>query len=155
MKDIKNQEIKLPFVTIEDEPRYDYRGLHLDVCRHFFSVDVIKDFIAQMSSYKLNTFHWHLTDDQGWRIEIKKYPKLTSVGAKRSGTIVGNYPGTGGTDNIPHDGFYTQEEAKQVIAYAASKYINVVPEIEMPGHAVAAAVAGVRLAAQRHAPDSH
>ncbi|RZK65357.1 MAG: beta-N-acetylhexosaminidase, partial [Pedobacter sp.] len=94
-----------------------------------------------MAAYKLNTFHWHLTDDQGWRIEIKKYPKLTTIGASRNGTIVGNYPGTGGTDEVPYKGHYTQDEIKEVVAYATSKYITVVPEIEMPGHASAAIAA--------------
>ncbi|WP_264525561.1 family 20 glycosylhydrolase [Flavobacterium sp. N502536] len=139
----KNQELKLPCVTIEDEPRYDYRGLHLDVCRHFFSVDVIKDFIAQMSSYKLNNFHWHLTDDQGWRIEIKKYPKLTEVGSKRAQTLVGNkferFPYF--FDGNPYGGFYTQDEIKDVVKFAEEHYVNIIPEIEMPGHATAAVTA--------------
>ncbi|WP_428231057.1 family 20 glycosylhydrolase [Flavobacterium sp.] len=139
----KNQEIKLPCVTIEDEPRYNYRGLHLDVCRHFFSVDVIKDFIAQMASYKLNNFHWHLTDDQGWRIEIKKYPKLTEVGSKRAQTLVGNkferFPYF--FDGNPYGGFYTQEEIKDVVKFAEDHYVNIIPEIEMPGHATAAVTA--------------
>lgn len=139
----KNQEIKLPCVTIEDEPRYSYRGLHLDVCRHFFSVDVIKDFIAQMSSYKLNNFHWHLTDDQGWRIEIKKYPKLTEVGSKRAQTLVGNkferFPYF--FDGNPYGGFYTQEEIKDIVKFAEEHYVNIIPEIEMPGHATAAVTA--------------
>ncbi|SHG65786.1 family 20 glycosylhydrolase [Flavobacterium defluvii] len=139
----KNQEIKLPCVTIEDQPRYNYRGLHLDVCRHFFSVDVIKDFIAQMSYYKLNNFHWHLTDDQGWRIEIKKYPKLTEVGSKRAQTLVGNkferFPYF--FDGNPYGGFYTQEEIKDVVKFAEDHYVNIIPEIEMPGHATAAVTA--------------
>ncbi|MEG2101030.1 MAG: family 20 glycosylhydrolase [Flavobacterium sp.] len=139
----KNQEIKLPCVTIEDEPRYTYRGLHLDVCRHFFTVDVIKDFIAQMSYYKLNNFHWHLTDDQGWRIEIKKYPKLTEVGSKRAQTLVGNkferFPYF--FDGNPYGGFYTQEEIKDVVKFAEEHYVNIIPEIEMPGHATAAVTA--------------
>lgn len=139
----KNQEIKLPCVTIEDEPRYTYRGLHLDVCRHFFTVDVIKDFIAQMSYYKLNNFHWHLTDDQGWRIEIKKYPKLTEVGSKRAQTLVGNkferFPYF--FDANPYGGFYTQEEIKDVVKFAEEHYVNIIPEIEMPGHATAAVTA--------------
>lgn len=137
------KEIKLPCVTIEDQPRYGYRGLHLDVCRHFFSVDVIKDFIAQMSSYKLNNFHWHLTDDQGWRIEIKKYPKLTEVGSKRAQTLVGNkferFPQF--FDGNPYGGFYTQEEIKDVVKFAEAHYVNIIPEIEMPGHATAAVTA--------------
>lgn len=140
---LKDQEIKLPCVTIEDEPRYSYRGLHLDVCRHFFSVDVIKDFIAQMSRYKLNNFHWHLTDDQGWRIEIKKYPKLTEVGSKRAQTLVGNKFERSPYffDGNPYGGFYTQEEIKDVVKFAEEHYVNIIPEIEMPGHATAAVAA--------------
>jgi hexosaminidase len=141
MPDKKQDKITVQAVEISDYPRFKYRGLHLDVARHFFSVAFVKKYIDLMSQYKLNTFHWHLTDDQGWRIEIKKYPKLTSVGATRGGTIVGNYPGTGGTDNQEVKGYYTQEEVKQVVAYAASKYITVIPEIEMPGHASAAIAA--------------
>lgn len=147
MPDKKDDKITIQTAEIKDYPRFKYRGMHLDVSRHFFPLSFIKKYIDILAMYKINTFHWHLTDDQGWRIEIKKYPKLTSVGAKRNGTIVGNYPGTGGTDNTPHDGFYTQEEAKQVIAYAAAKYINVVPEIEMPGHASAAIAAYPELSA--------
>lgn len=141
MPEKKQDKVILPAVVINDEPRFNYRGAHLDVARHFFPVSYVKKFIDLLASYKLNTFHWHLTDDQGWRIEIKKYPKLTSVGGSRNGTIIGNYPGTGGTDNETYKGHYTQEEVKQVVAYAASKYINVVPEIEMPGHASAAIAA--------------
>ncbi|MBZ4037315.1 family 20 glycosylhydrolase [Flavobacterium sp. 17A] len=141
-------EIKLPCVIIEDSPRYSYRGLHLDVCRHFFSVAVIKDFIAQMSSYKLNNFHWHLTDDQGWRIEIKKYPKLTEIGSKRNQTLVGNkFERTPFFfDGNPYGGFYTQEEIKEVVKFSEAHYVNVIPEIEMPGHASAAVTAYPNLA---------
>lgn len=141
-------EIKLPSVIIEDQPRYSYRGLHLDVCRHFFSVAVIKDFIRQMSSYKLNNFHWHLTDDQGWRIEIKKYPKLTEVGSKRAQTLVGNKFERAPFffDENPYGGFYTQEEIKDVVKFAEDNYVNVIPEIEMPGHASAAVTAYPNLA---------
>ncbi|KAF2331120.1 family 20 glycosylhydrolase [Flavobacterium ginsenosidimutans] len=141
-------EIKLPCVIIEDSPRYSYRGLHLDVCRHFFSVTVIKDFIAQMASYKLNNFHWHLTDDQGWRIEIKKYPKLTEIGSKRNQTLVGNkFERTPFFfDGNPYGGFYTQEEIREVVKFAEENYVNVIPEIEMPGHASAAVTAYPNLA---------
>ncbi|CAM3721251.1 family 20 glycosylhydrolase [Flavobacterium chungbukense] len=141
-------EIKLPCLIIEDQPRYSYRGLHLDVCRHFFSVTVIKNFIAQMSSYKLNNFHWHLTDDQGWRIEIKKYPKLTEVGSKRAQTLVGNKFERSPFffDGNPYGGFYTQEEIKEVVKFAEDNYVNVIPEIEMPGHASAAVAAYPNLA---------
>lgn len=134
-------KISIQNVEITDYPRFKYRGTHLDVARHFFPISFVKQYIDLLATYKLNTFHWHLTDDQGWRIEIKKYPKLTEVGAIRNGTIIGNYPGTGGTDNETYKGYYTQDEIKQVVAYAAKKYITVVPEIEMPGHASAAIAA--------------
>ncbi|MFI5453447.1 beta-N-acetylhexosaminidase [Pedobacter sp. UC225_61] len=147
MPEKKNDKITIQAAEINDYPRFKYRGMHLDVSRHFFPVSFIKKYIDILAMYKLNTFHWHLTDDQGWRIEIKQYPKLTTVGGKRNGTIIGNYPGTGGTDNTEHGGVYTQDEVKQVIAYAAAKYINVIPEIEMPGHASAAIAAYPELSA--------
>jgi hexosaminidase len=109
----------------------------LDVARHFFEVEFVKKYIDFIALHKMNTFHWHLTDDQGWRIEIKKYPRLTEVGAYRNGTIIGRYPGTG-NDNIHYGGYYTQEQIKEVVAYAAKRHITVIPEIEMPGHAKAA-----------------
>ncbi|MBE8727300.1 family 20 glycosylhydrolase [Flavobacterium hungaricum] len=141
-------EIKLPCLIVRDQPRYSYRGLHLDVSRHFFPVAVIKDFITQMSRYKLNNFHWHLTDDQGWRIEIKKYPKLTEIGSKRAQTLVGNkferIPFF--FDGNPYGGFYTQEEIKEVVQFAEEHYVNIIPEIEMPGHASAAITAYPNLA---------
>jgi hexosaminidase len=136
----KNKILSIPEVEIYDYPRFAYRGMHLDVARHFSSVAVVKKYIDLLALHKLNTFHWHLTDDQGWRIEIKKYPKLTEVGAKRNGTIIDRYPGTG-NDNTPHGGFYTQEQIKEVVKYAADRYITVIPEIEMPGHASAAIAA--------------
>ena len=141
MPEKSKDQITLPAVEITDYPRFKYRGMHLDVARHFFPVSFVKKYIDLMAQYKLNNFHWHLTDDQGWRIEIKKYPKLASIAASRNGTIVGNYPGTGGNTNEVYKGYYTQEEVKQVVAYAAARYINVVPEIEMPGHASAAIAA--------------
>ena len=125
---------------IKDAPVYTYRGMHLDVCRHFFSVDFVKRYIDILALHKLNTFHWHLTEDQGWRIEIKQYPKLTSVGGYRNGTITGNYPGTG-NDNTVHGGYYTQEEVKDIIQYASERHIQVIPEIELPGHSSAAIAA--------------
>ncbi len=137
----KQNKITIQAVVINDEPRFKYRGTHLDVARHFFPVSFVKKYIDLLATYKINNFHWHLTDDQGWRIEIKKYPKLASIGGSRNGTIIGNYPGTGGTDNETYKGYYTHEEIKDVVAYAATKYINVVPEIEMPGHASAAIAA--------------
>jgi len=133
----------VPCVEIEDAPRFAYRGLHLDVCRHFFPVSFIKKYIDAMAIHKLNRFHWHLTDDQGWRIEIKKYPLLTQIGSYRNGTMKGyyyeNFPQQ--FDNKRYGGFYTQEEAREIVAYAAERQITVIPEIEMPGHAVAALAA--------------
>jgi len=136
----KGAVAKLPCVQIEDYPRFDYRGLMLDVCRHFFSIQFVKKYIDLMAAYKLNTFHWHLTDDQGWRIEIKKYPKLTEIGSRRAETVIGNYHDRTPQqfDNTPYGGYYTQDEIRDVIKYAADRYITIVPEIEMPGHAMAA-----------------
>ncbi len=131
---------EMPFVEIFDHARFNYRGLHLDVGRHFFPVSFIKKYIDYLAYHKLNTFHWHLTEDQGWRIEIKKYPKLTSVGGWRNGTIIGRYPGTG-NDGIKYGGFYTQEQIKEIVKYASDRYITVIPEIEMPGHSSAAIAA--------------
>lgn len=132
----KLPKLTIPCLNIEDEPRFQYRGMHLDVSRHFFPVEYIKKYIDYIALHKMNTFHWHLTDDQGWRIEIKKYPKLTSIGAWRDGTIIGRFPGKG-NDNTPHGGFYTQEQIKEVVQYAANRFITVIPEIEMPGHSMA------------------
>lgn len=131
---------EMAHVWIKDYPRFDYRGLHLDVGRHFFPVAMIKKYIDYMATYKLNRFHWHLTEDQGWRIEIKKYPRLTSVGGYRNGTIIGRFPGTG-NDGIRYGGFYTQNEVKEIVRYATARHIEVIPEIEMPGHASAAIAA--------------
>ncbi len=133
-------EISIPAVIITDNPRFVYRGMHLDVARHFFPVDFIKKYIDLIAMHKMNTFHWHLTEDQGWRIEIKKYPKLTEIGAWRNGTVVGLYPGTG-NDEKKYGGFYTQEEIKDIVKYATSKHVTVIPEIELPGHG-GAAIAG-------------
>ena len=134
---------KLPCVQIEDYPRFKYRSFMLDVCRHFFSVELIKKYLDLMAAYKLNNFHWHLTDDQGWRIEIKKYPRLTEIGSKRPETLIGNYHDRTPQqfDNTPYAGYYTQDEIRDVVKYAAQKYINIIPEIEMPGHAEAALAA--------------
>jgi hexosaminidase len=128
---------KIPTALIQDDPGYAWRGMHLDVCRHFFSKEEVKKYIDYLSLYKMNVFHWHLTEDQGWRIEIKKYPKLTSTGAWRSGSMIGPYKDQK-FDNIRYGGFYTQEDIREVVAYAAERHITVVPEIEMPGHALAA-----------------
>ncbi|HTY39190.1 MAG TPA: family 20 glycosylhydrolase [Bacteroidota bacterium] len=122
----------IPCVRIEDKPRFSWRGMHLDVGRHFFAKDSVKRYIDLLASYKMNVFHWHLTDDQGWRVEIKKYPRLTSVGAWRRETMM---------DCTPHGGFYTQDEIREVVAYAREKFITIVPEIEMPGHSLAALAA--------------
>jgi len=137
---VNNDKLQIPFVSINDYPRFAYRGMHLDVGRHFFPVSFVKKYIDYLALHKMNYFHWHLTEDQGWRIEIKKYPKLTQVGAWRNGTIIGRNPGTG-NDNIKYGGYYTQEEIKDVVAYAQKRYITIVPEIEMPGHASAAIAA--------------
>lgn len=128
--------VQIPAVFITDYPRFDYRGMHLDVSRHFFDVAFVKQYIDYLAMHKMNYFHWHLTDDHGWRIEIKKYPKLTEVGAWRNGSIIGLYPGTG-NDGIRYGGFYTQEEIKEVIKYASDRYITIIPEIEMPAHNMA------------------
>jgi hexosaminidase len=136
----QKDNLTLHGIKITDVPRYQYRGMMLDVCRHFFPVSFVKKYIDNLALHKINYFHWHLTDDQGWRIEIKKYPKLTQVGAYRDGTIIGHYPGTG-NDSIKYGGYYTQKEIKEIVAYASKRYITVVPEIEMPGHASAALTA--------------
>ena len=136
----KSSQLKIKEVSIQDKPRFAYRGLHLDVGRHFFPVAFIKQYIDYIALHKMNTFHWHLTEDQGWRIEIKKYPKLTEVGGFRNGTIIDRYPGKG-NDGIRYGGYYTQEEIKEVVAYAAARHITVVPEIELPGHSSAAIAA--------------
>ncbi|MEP7256540.1 MAG: beta-N-acetylhexosaminidase [Ferruginibacter sp.] len=135
-----NERQLIPYLTIKDHPRFQYRGMHLDVGRHFFPVSFIKKYIDYLAAYKYNIFHWHLTEDQGWRIEIKKYPELTKVGAWRNGSIIGRYPGKG-SDNKYYGGFYTQDEIKDVVQYAAARYIDVIPEIEMPGHSSAAIAA--------------
>lgn len=136
----KSKVLNIPAVTVNDAPDRTFRGLHLDVGRHFMPISFIKKYIDLIALHKMNYFHWHLTEDQGWRIEIKKYPKLTSVGGWRNGTIIGPYPGTG-NDGIRTGGFYTQEEVKDIVAYAAKRFVEVIPEIEMPGHASAAIAA--------------
>ena len=127
----------IPGFLIQDKPAFGYRGAHLDCCRHFFSLGEVKSFIDMMALHKLNVFHWHLTDDQGWRAEIKTCPKLVEVGSRRSETLVGHY-GSGKYDGTPYGGFYTQDEMREIVAYAAERHITVIPEIEMPGHASAA-----------------
>ncbi|HSU51465.1 MAG TPA: beta-N-acetylhexosaminidase [Segetibacter sp.] len=132
-----SSSLEIPAVSILDSPRFAYRGMHLDVGRHFFPVSFVKKYIDYIALHKMNYFHWHLTEDQGWRIEIKKYPKLTEVGSCRNGTIIGHNPGTG-NDSIRYCGYYTQDEIKDVVKYATDRHITVIPEIEMPGHAEAA-----------------
>ena len=132
--------LTIPAVSIKDNPRFVYRGMHLDVARHIFPIEFIKKYIDLIAMHKMNTFHWHLTEDQGWRIEIKKYPKLTEIGSKRYGTIIGHFPGTG-NDETEYGGFYTQEEVKEIVKYATERHVTVIPEIELPGHASAAIAA--------------
>ncbi|RTL61007.1 MAG: beta-N-acetylhexosaminidase [Sphingobacteriales bacterium] len=136
----KKKVLDVQCCTVTDYPRFKYRGLHLDAGRHFMPVAFVKKYIDFIALNKLNYFHWHLTEDQGWRIEIKKYPRLTEVGAWRNGTIIGRYPGKS-NDNTKHGGYYTQEEIKEVVKYAADRYITVIPEIELPGHGSAAIAA--------------
>ena len=130
---------EVPCVKIADAPRFAYRGMHLDVARHFFSVDEVKRYIDVMAIHKLNTLHWHLTDDQGWRIEIKRYPELTAVGSIRKATVVRKEWGT--YDGTPYGGFYTQDEIRDVVEYAADRGVTVIPEIDLPGHMLAALTA--------------
>ena len=129
----------VPGVRIADQPRFGWRGAHLDCCRHFFPLDSVKKFIDMLALHKMNVFHWHLTEDQGWRIEIKRYPRLTEIGGWRKETRVGHERDENVRfDGTPHGGFYTQAEAREVVAYAAERHVAVLPEIEMPGHAMAA-----------------
>ena len=135
----------MPAVRIEDTPRFAWRGAMLDVGRHFMPKEFVEKYIDLLALHKMNVFHWHLTDDQGWRLEIKRYPRLTSVGAQRAMTIAGRQVRGDSArwvyDSVPHGGFYTQDDAREVVAYAAARHVTVVPEIEMPGHAVAAIAA--------------
>ncbi|MES2577073.1 MAG: beta-N-acetylhexosaminidase [Bacteroidota bacterium] len=136
----KSNSLTIASVQVKDEPRFAYRGSMLDVSRHFFPVSFVKKYIDYLALHKMNYFHWHLTEDQGWRIEIKKYPRLTEIGSKRNGSIIGRYPGKG-SDNTPEEGFYTQEEVKDIVKYASDRFVTVIPEIEMPGHSSAAIAA--------------
>jgi len=133
---------EIPAVLIKDKPVFQWRGAHLDVCRHYFPVEFVKKYIDILAMHKLNVFHWHLTEDQGWRIEIKKYPKLSTISSKRKETSgrKGAHP-----DGIPHGGIYTQDEVREIVEYAHKRFITVVPEIEMPGHALAALAAYPKL----------
>ncbi len=141
-----HSSIKLPSLEIRDYPRFAYRGVLLDVGRHFFSVTYLKRFLDILAQYKINTFHWHLTDDQGWRIEIKKYPKLTEIGSRPSqfmkGSDLESYP----SDEPPYGGYYTQDQIREIVSYAKQRFITIVPEIEMPGHSQAAIAAYPELA---------
>jgi len=139
-------DFTLPAVQIEDAPRFGYRGLHLDVGRHLFPVDFIRRYIDLLARFKLNTFHWHLTEDQGWRIEIERYPRLTGVGAWRDETMVAKNFDPYVGDGEPYGGSYTQDEVREVVAYAAARHVTVIPEIEMPGHSLAALAAYPELA---------
>lgn len=134
-----NGDVNYPSVTINDQPRFAYRGAHFDTSRHYFPVDSIKSFIDMIALHNINKFHWHITDDQGWRLEIKKYPKLTEIGSKRKGTCIGHDFET--SDSIPYGGFYTQDEAREIVKYAADRYITVIPEIDLPGHMLGALAA--------------
>lgn len=135
-------QIELPKGKVEDAPAFSWRGLHLDVSRHFFTVEEVKSFLDLMALYKFNTFHWHLTDDQGWRIEIKQYPKLTEVGGFRDSTVIGHYSDSPREyDHTKYGSFYTQDDIRDVVSYAEELHIIVVPEIEMPGHSRAALAA--------------
>lgn len=137
-----DKKLSVPACEINDEPRFRYRGMHLDVGRHMFPVETIKKYIDLLALHKMNYFHWHLTEDQGWRIEIKKYPRLTEVGSVRKETVVGH---AGKKPNVfdgqPYGGFYTQDEVRDIVSYAASRFITVIPEIELPGHSLAALAA--------------
>ena len=135
----EGEKIILRGTFIEDEPVFSYRGMHLDVARHFFNVDEVKKYIDYLAMLKFNTFHWHLTEDQGWRIEIKKYPKLTSVGGFRKETLIGHFSNNPEQfDGKKYGGFYTQDEIREVVKYAANRAITIIPEIEIPGHSLAA-----------------
>ncbi|MDE6550017.1 MAG: beta-N-acetylhexosaminidase [Clostridia bacterium] len=135
--DVSGADHKVKCCVIEDEPNYGWRGVLIDEARHFYGIDFIKKIIDLMGMHKLNVLHWHLTDDQGWRIEIKKYPLLTEIGSKRSQSNINGWRGIDG-DGIPHSGYYTQEQIKEVVAYALERGISILPEIDMPAHFAAA-----------------
>ncbi len=127
---------QLPCGTIKDWPDFGYRGMHLDPCRHFMPLDSVKIYIDMPALHNMNQFHFHLSEDQGWRIEIKKYPKLTEIGAYRDGTVIGRNGRL--YDSVRHGGFYTQEELRDLVQYAADRHVNIIPEIDLPGHMQAA-----------------
>lgn len=137
---MEGTEWSMPCLLIEDKPRFKWRGAMLDVSRHFMPKEFVKKYLDLLAIHKMNSFHWHLTDDPGWRLEIKKYPKLTEVGSWREASPVGSIEEARTnqkTDGKPHFGFYTQEDVREIVAYAQERHINVVPEIEMPGHSQA------------------
>lgn len=134
-----SRPVAFPAVTVRDYPRFRYRGMHLDVGRHFFPIDFIKEYIDLMALHNFNTFHWHLTEDQGWRIEIKKYPRLTKIGSVRKESLRND--GSGTFDGTPYSGFYTQDEVREIVRYAAERYVTVIPEIDLPGHITSALAA--------------
>ena len=133
------EAITLPAVTVADAPRFGYRGMMLDCARHFFPLSFVKKFIDILAMHNMNVFHWHLTEDQGWRLEIKSHPELTAKSSMRSGTVIGHNATV--DDSIPHGGFYTQQEAREIVEYARQRHITVIPEIDMPGHMLAALAA--------------
>ena len=139
LRQITSETTSLPYAVVESSPRFAYRGMHLDICRHFFGKDVVKQYLDMMALHGMNTLHWHLSDDQGWRIEIKKWPRLTQVGAWRDRTVIGRNMGL--YDHTMYGGFYTQKDIREIVEYAAQRHITIVPEIDMPGHMVAALAA--------------
>ena len=149
-REIVGKKILVPAVKVVDAPAFEYRGMHLDVARHFMPVEFVKRYIDYLALHKLNYFHWHLTDDQGWRIESRKHPRLNEVGSYRDGTIIGLYPGTG-VDSTRYGGYYTVEQMQEVVEYAARRYITIVPEIDLPGHCMAALATYLHLGTEDNA----
>lgn len=142
LRQLIDEDGKVNAMRLRDKPFFSYRGTHLDVARHFFTVEEVKKYIDILAMHKINRFHWHLTDDQGWRIEIKKYPLLTEVGSVRKQTLVGKHdPDNHEYDGVPHGGYYTQEQIRDIISYASDRFITVIPEIDLPGHMQAALTA--------------
>ena len=149
-REIVGKKILVPALKVVDAPAFEYRGMHLDVARHFMPVEFVKRYIDYLALHKLNYFHWHLTDDQGWRIESRKHPRLNEVGSYRDGTIIGLYPGTG-VDSTRYGGYYTVEQMQEVVEYAARRYITIVPEIDLPGHCMAALATYLHLGTEDNA----
>lgn len=136
-----SQPVDVPAGEVSDAPRFGYRGAHLDVVRHFFDVNEVKTFIDMLALHNINRFHWHLTDDQGWRVEITKYPRLTEVGSRRAGTLIGRYGAGTAIDSIPVEGFYNRDQIRDIVRYAADRHIEIIPEIDLPSHMMAALAA--------------